>query len=365
MAGTPVREALDSARRSRSRRPGVDTPRLDAEVLLAHALGIDRLALLVDGERDGAGPGRARLPGRRAPARGRPRAGGLHHRASRAFATSTCTSTGACSSRARRPRHLVEAALGLPQSRARGRRRHGQRRGGARAQGRAPGPRGDGDRRQRGRAGRGARQRRAARARRRASCTPTCSTASGELDAVVSNPPYVEDGRASWRPRSPATSRRRRLYAGLDGLAVVRRLVAQAGERGGRLPRRRGRRRPGAGRRGARCAPPASRAPSAAPTSPGSSGWWPRGAEAPPTPQTFERCIAVGGIAVFPADTVYGLACEPDSKEAVQRLYMLKRRRPDKPAAVMFFALDLALAALPELGPRTAGGAARAAARRR
>jgi L-threonylcarbamoyladenylate synthase len=71
--------------------------------------------------------------------------------------------------------------------------------------------------------------------------------------------------------------------------------------------------------------------------------------------QTFERCIAVGGIAVFPADTVYGLACEPDTKEAVQRLYMLKRRPPDKPAAVMFFALDLALAALPELGPRTAG----------
>jgi L-threonylcarbamoyladenylate synthase len=73
----------------------------------------------------------------------------------------------------------------------------------------------------------------------------------------------------------------------------------------------------------------------------------------PADAQTFERCIAVGGIAVFPADTVYGLACEPDSKEAVQRLYTLKRRRPDKPAAVMFFALDLALAALPELGPRT------------
>jgi L-threonylcarbamoyladenylate synthase len=71
--------------------------------------------------------------------------------------------------------------------------------------------------------------------------------------------------------------------------------------------------------------------------------------------QTFSRCIAVGGVAVFPADTVYGLACEPDSKEAVQRLYLLKRRRPDKPAAVMFFTLDLALAALPELGPRTAG----------
>jgi L-threonylcarbamoyladenylate synthase len=70
--------------------------------------------------------------------------------------------------------------------------------------------------------------------------------------------------------------------------------------------------------------------------------------------ETFSRCIAVGGVAVFPADTVYGLACEPDSKEAVERLYRLKRRRPDKPAAVMFFALDLALAALPELGARTA-----------
>ena len=68
---------------------------------------------------------------------------------------------------------------------------------------------------------------------------------------------------------------------------------------------------------------------------------------------TFSRCISVGGVAVFPADTVYGLACEPDSKEAVGRLYRLKRRRPDKPAAVMFFSLDLALAALPELGPRT------------
>jgi L-threonylcarbamoyladenylate synthase len=67
---------------------------------------------------------------------------------------------------------------------------------------------------------------------------------------------------------------------------------------------------------------------------------------------TFERCIAVGGVALFPADTVYGLATEPDSKEGVQRLYGLKRRRPDRPAAVMFFRLELAMAALPELpGP--------------
>jgi L-threonylcarbamoyladenylate synthase len=69
--------------------------------------------------------------------------------------------------------------------------------------------------------------------------------------------------------------------------------------------------------------------------------------------ETFERCISVGGVAIFPADTVYGLATEPDSREGVERLYRLKGRVPDKPAAVMFFQLGSALAALPELGERT------------
>lgn len=69
--------------------------------------------------------------------------------------------------------------------------------------------------------------------------------------------------------------------------------------------------------------------------------------------ETFERCISVGGVAVFPADTVYGLATEPNSREGVERLYRLKGRLPDKPSAVMFFQLELALAALPELGERT------------
>ena len=68
---------------------------------------------------------------------------------------------------------------------------------------------------------------------------------------------------------------------------------------------------------------------------------------------TFERCIAVGGVVLFPADTVYGLATEPDSKEGFRRLNAMKGRVPDKPSAVMFFSLDLALAALPELGERT------------
>lgn len=69
--------------------------------------------------------------------------------------------------------------------------------------------------------------------------------------------------------------------------------------------------------------------------------------------ETFERCIAVGGVAVYPADTVYAVGTEPDSREGVDRLYRLKGRAPDKPSAVMFFQLESALAALPELGART------------
>ncbi|MEO6857021.1 MAG: Sua5/YciO/YrdC/YwlC family protein [Solirubrobacteraceae bacterium] len=65
----------------------------------------------------------------------------------------------------------------------------------------------------------------------------------------------------------------------------------------------------------------------------------------------FERCMSVGGVAVFPSDTVYGLACDPQNQLAVERLYKLKRRPLDKPSAVMFFALELALAALPDLEP--------------
>ncbi len=67
----------------------------------------------------------------------------------------------------------------------------------------------------------------------------------------------------------------------------------------------------------------------------------------------FARCMAVGGVAVFPSDTVYGLGCDPSQREAVTRLYALKRRPLEAPSAVMFFSLSLALEALPELGERT------------
>lgn len=69
---------------------------------------------------------------------------------------------------------------------------------------------------------------------------------------------------------------------------------------------------------------------------------------------TLERCMRVGGVALIPTDTVYGLACDPDSEEARQRLVALKGRRPNKPSAVLFSRVELALAATPWLDPELA-----------
>jgi L-threonylcarbamoyladenylate synthase len=63
----------------------------------------------------------------------------------------------------------------------------------------------------------------------------------------------------------------------------------------------------------------------------------------------FEECIEDGGVAVFPTDTLYGIGCRPDDDAAIARVYELKGRPADKPAAVMYFSL----AALPPVGLRT------------
>jgi L-threonylcarbamoyladenylate synthase len=51
----------------------------------------------------------------------------------------------------------------------------------------------------------------------------------------------------------------------------------------------------------------------------------------------LERCIGGGGVAIFPADTLYGLACDPLDAEANQRIHRIKGRDEGKPMAVMYF----------------------------
>jgi tRNA threonylcarbamoyl adenosine modification protein (Sua5/YciO/YrdC/YwlC family) len=67
----------------------------------------------------------------------------------------------------------------------------------------------------------------------------------------------------------------------------------------------------------------------------------------------FERVIRDGGVVLFPSDTVYGLACDPENPEAIARLYALKNRPDDKSAAVMFFDLHTGLRTFRGLGQKT------------
>ena len=69
--------------------------------------------------------------------------------------------------------------------------------------------------------------------------------------------------------------------------------------------------------------------------------------------QALEGCVAQGGVAIFPADTLYGLGCDPSSGAAIERIHSLKGRDQGKPSALMFFAPSRMRELLSILGPRT------------
>lgn len=68
----------------------------------------------------------------------------------------------------------------------------------------------------------------------------------------------------------------------------------------------------------------------------------------------FQATVERGGIAIFPTDTLYGIACDPDDAAAAERIHELKGRPPKKPSAVMWFTLEQMFKALgDELDPPT------------
>jgi tRNA threonylcarbamoyl adenosine modification protein (Sua5/YciO/YrdC/YwlC family) len=53
-----------------------------------------------------------------------------------------------------------------------------------------------------------------------------------------------------------------------------------------------------------------------------------------PEERLISKAVAIlqaGGIVIYPTDTVYGLGCSVESKEAIERIYLVKRQRKDKP----------------------------------
>src|SRR5262245_53368363 len=67
----------------------------------------------------------------------------------------------------------------------------------------------------------------------------------------------------------------------------------------------------------------------------------------------LERTVGEGGVAIFPADTLYGLACDPLNVEAVDRIHEIKGRDEGKPSAVMYFSPLAMRELVAGLGSRT------------
>jgi len=66
----------------------------------------------------------------------------------------------------------------------------------------------------------------------------------------------------------------------------------------------------------------------------------------------LERCVGAGGVALFPADGLYGLACDPLDPAAIARIQGIKGRDDGKPSAVMYLAPLVMREMLGDLGPR-------------
>ena len=222
LRGVPVREALDSAVVALSA-AGVDTPRLDAEVLLAHALGVDRSRLVLDRDRPVEGPAVRAFQDavrRRAVAR-EPVA---YITGMKGFRRLELHVDGRVLIPRPETETLVEAALDVP----RGARVVDVGTGSGAVALALKDERADLDVSGTDRSADALAVARgnAARLGLDVAFVEGDLLAGLEADAVVSNPPYVEDS-ATLQPEIARHEPPAALYAGPEGLAVIRRLVAQ------------------------------------------------------------------------------------------------------------------------------------------
>ena len=72
----------------------------------------------------------------------------------------------------------------------------------------------------------------------------------------------------------------------------------------------------------------------------------------------LERTIHSGGVALFPADGLYGLACDPLRADAIGRIHEIKGRDEGKPSAVMYLSPLLMREVVGSMGERSRAAAA-------
>jgi L-threonylcarbamoyladenylate synthase len=72
----------------------------------------------------------------------------------------------------------------------------------------------------------------------------------------------------------------------------------------------------------------------------------------------LERTVQSGGVALFPADGLYGLACDPLNAVAIERIHAIKGRDDGKPSAIMYFSGLIMRELLGELGEHASAAVA-------
>jgi len=53
-----------------------------------------------------------------------------------------------------------------------------------------------------------------------------------------------------------------------------------------------------------------------------------------PEPRAIRKAaelLAAGGVVIYPTDTIYGLGCSVESRDAIERIYLIKGQRSDRP----------------------------------
>ncbi|MEK7817138.1 MAG: L-threonylcarbamoyladenylate synthase, partial [Actinomycetota bacterium] len=75
--------------------------------------------------------------------------------------------------------------------------------------------------------------------------------------------------------------------------------------------------------------------------------------------QSVSESLSHGGLVCLPSDTVYGLACRPQSAAAVKRVYEVKGREFDKPLALAFRDTDEIFSLIPGLPAQVKAAAGR------
>ena len=73
---------------------------------------------------------------------------------------------------------------------------------------------------------------------------------------------------------------------------------------------------------------------------------------APAVRSALERCLGEGGVAIYPADGLYGLAADPLDPAPIDRIHRLKGRDDGRPSAVLYFSPLAMRELVGGLGPR-------------